>query len=132
MIPYLITTGVASLYALIRANHDKHINDGKWKRWAVVESALVALLTSLGFGENIADYTFLPVIFALVFSIIFDMACGWTRAKKLFYWGSGKYDQFMKKVFEKPWLFTVFKAMWLFVISGAFFSTIKTYFKRKK
>ena len=107
---------IAIVYALLRAVHDNHLSDGKWKVWAFVEGVFLAVVVSHLVAENWADYTLLPFIFGLVFWIVFDSACGLLRARKLFYFGSGRFDQFINKSIKYPFWFFVWKLVWL----GAF------------
>jgi hypothetical protein len=111
---------ISILYALVRAKHDSYINNGLWKLWAFIEGVLVA--GSVGFlvGSSWIDYIFLPVIFGMVFWIVFDIACGIFRAGKLFYFGSGKFDQYMRRISGSAlWLF-IGKLIVLLIINGLY------------
>lgn len=118
---------IAIIYALLRSKHDSFIPDGQWKLYAVLEAIFLTGLFTSFIGNNIIDYLFLPVIFGIWFSISFDIFCGWFRAKKIFYFGSGVYDRSMQSMFIKPVNFFVFKVIWLILISGAYNELIKMY-----
>jgi len=118
----LPTILVSSIYALIRAKHDSTINEGEWKKWASVEVGFWGIVWGLAMGDSLLDYIALPLIFAGWFSLVFDMACGWFRAKKLFYFGSGKWDQKIKRMFIKPRNYFIAKFVTTFVAMGGYYS----------
>ena len=117
MMPVII---ISVLYAVIRAKHDSYVNNGPWKRWAFIEGVLVAVSVGYLAGENWIDWIFLTVIFAYSFWIVFDIACGIFRAGKLWHFGSGWFDQKMKRVFVSGYWYAVYKAIWLIIITGVY------------
>jgi hypothetical protein len=116
---------ISILYAIIRAKHDSYVNNGPWKLWAFIEGVLVAVGLAFAIGTSWLDYIFLPVIFAMIFWIVFDMACGIFRVGKPFYFGSGKFDQLMRKVFVTGGGFLFWKSIWLIIIIGVY-NSLKT------
>ena len=125
---YLIIISIAIIYALIRAKHDSYINESEWKRWAVIEAIFICGIVVWLAGDNAADWLLLPLVFGLWFWIIFDIACGVLRAGKLFYFGSGVFDQKMKRIFQYPFLLFLAKVIWLVVVSGAWLGFTQEYF----
>ena len=121
----LITTAI--LYAIVRAKHDNYLNEsyGNWKPWAFIEGGLIAISLSLAVGTGLLDYLFLPVIFAMSFWIVFDMACGLFRVGKLFYFGSGEFDQKMKRISGHPAALFAGKVIVMIVLVGAYYSIQK-------
>ena len=125
---YLIIAILAIVYALIRAGHDASINNGVWKKWATLELVFFAGVITWLAGNNLADYIILPMVFLLWWSIFFDSACGLWRAGKLFYYGSGEWDQRMKRITRYPVLLFIWKAIVLIIVSGAWKGFTDYYF----
>ena len=141
MIALLIILSVSIAYACIRAFHDRHISNGKWKTWAFIEGVLVDLvvvvLTVLWF-----DYPWwicfpLAGIFAFTFWVVFDCLEGYLRTGFILYIGEGGFDAKMRKMFlyNKPifgWKQTgairgvFFKLFWLGLLIPAYLTLLNT------
>lgn len=125
---YLTILITAIIYALIRAKHDNSLFQAEWKKWATVELLFITGVITYLAGNNLADYILFPMVFLLWWSIAFDSACGWLRAKKIFYFGSGDWDQMMKRITEKPLYLFIWKTILLTIASGAWLGFTQEYF----
>jgi len=142
MKPYLIILTTSIIYAIIRAFHDSHISNGKWKIWAFVEGVFAAALTSglLVWRTEIQWwYIFvLGPLFAFYFWLVFDCAQGYMRTKNILHLGELGFDAKMRETFlyDAPiwgWENTgairliMVKCLWLLLLTGIYFSLLNTY-----
>ena len=108
MKPYLIILTTSIIYAIIRAFHDSHISNGKWKIWAFVEGVFAAALTSglLVWRTEIQWwYIFLlGPLFAFYFWLVFDCVVGYLFSRSILYLGTSGFDMKMRWSFlyNKP------------------------------
>jgi len=116
---------IAVLTAVIRAWRDNIISDGKWKNREFVLWGVIAVSLSAYHATQWWEMLFLPVIFSLWFWIVFDMACGWFRSGKIFYFGSGTFDQKMKRISRHPAVLLFYKVVFLIIIQGVYYSIQK-------
>ncbi len=127
---YIILT-IAIGYALIRAKHDSYLSYGKWKRWAWIEGAYIAICS-----VSLVLYAFtlpwwlglvLGFIFTLAFWIVFDCTSGWLRTKNILHLGTVGWDATMREVFKykKGYVFLGFKIFWLLLSIGWYTSLAK-------
>jgi len=128
MVALLISSGIALMYALIRAKHDSFILQGKWKKYAFIEGVFFAILTVIGLKWGLTlswlSTPFLALSFALSFSIPFDMACGVHWGGSVWYLGSGSWDRKVNAIFKGGKGWAIFKFVWLIIVSGVFLETL--------
>ena len=115
---------IAVMYALIRAKHDSYISNGKWKVWAFVEGVFLAILATLAHWMAVDtswwQIVSIPLVFGFSFWITFDFACGWLRARNIFYFGTTGWDLRARSIFKSPAKYFVFKLIWLIIVSGMY------------
>lgn len=130
---------VSIAYAVIRAFHDKHISNGKWKTWAFIEGVLVdvavVVLTVLWFHFPWWICFPLCAIFAFTFWLVFDCLHGYLRTGFILYIGNSGFDLKMRKTFlynkpifgwKEPGAFrqVFFKLFWLGLLIPSYFSLL--------
>lgn len=120
----ILITITAILYAIVRAKHDNSLyeSQGHNKLWAFIEGVIVSVSLSIAVMVNWWDILFLPVLFAFIFWIVFDIACGLFRVGKFFYFGSGKFDQKMRRISGHPAALFAGKIIFFIVLLGAYLS----------
>lgn len=130
MIPLFTILLVSISYALIRAKHDSYLfhGTGKWKVWAFIEGAFIAMVVILlswkAFDMDWWLMFHLGLIFAFVFWIVFDCTQGWIRTRDILHIGDQGFDAKMRAMFfyDKPlwqwkhpraFVFLFFRLFWL-------------------
>jgi len=100
MADVLIILIIAVIYALIRANHDRYLRQGKWKTWAFIEGVLIALVISFLIGGKWYMIGVGAILFGFTFWIVFDTIIGIYFGKHPLYIGETGFDLEMRKMFQ--------------------------------
>lgn len=139
MIQLIIILFIAIIYALIRAKHDSYLSTGKWKTWAFIEGiffdVVIVLLSWQAFNFQWWQMFFLAVIFAFIFSLIFDCFQGYLRTGNILHLGEDGFDLKMRQTFlydhkllwwKHPgaFLYMMFKILWITLLTLIYFAVI--------
>ena len=116
---------IATIYALIRATHDSFLNEGKWKVWAFIEGAFIALMVSYFLHDGLVFIGLGALVFGIVFWIVFDCLTGLYFGRHPLYIGNTGFDKKVRSVFSysdkwKGLNYLIFKLVWTLIIYGLY------------
>ena len=102
-------------------------SEQRWKLYSAVTAGLmISLVTALATVVTGSLYSLLlfPIL-SIVYSIVHDCSMSYRLTGKLFELGGGRWDTKVKEIFQNGKLWFLFKAVWLILISGTYFSLNK-------
>ncbi len=112
---------ISILYASMRAMHDSHLREGKWKLYAFIEGILIAGIVAYHLHGISLSTPLAMLVFGMIFWITFDIFTGMIFGKHPLYIGTTGFDKKVREVFcyTDKWKGTnylIFKIIWLVII----------------
>lgn len=112
---------LASLYALTRATHDRHLREGGWKLWAFVEGVIISVAINYLIGGPWYIMLLGTLLFGFTFWIIFDIMMGIYFGKHPLYIGNTGFDRKIRAIFQytekwKGTWYLLVKLIWWVII----------------
>jgi hypothetical protein len=91
---------ISTIYALIRATHDRYLRQGGWKTWAFIEGAFVAVVVSYLIGGAWYEIGLGALLFGFTFWIVFDCMTGIYFGRHPLYIGNTGFDKKIRAIFQ--------------------------------